>query len=322
MNALYFDIYDYRIEIKSSSHALKNLKVNADFSFFSTEKNFNNHLQIKIAEFTPFEKRGLFIGKTRMCEVRQTGVCERQLIYSSHGRTLAVVYDKSCGWQRQIHMQVQAPEAIDDILYFIINSCAGEYLDAHGIMRVHAFSYMTEEATLVYGASGTGKSTLALAVLSSTTALLYSDEISLYDLNRRCLLPYPLRISVAESAGEASEALKFNIYFDKKNLIPIPAARIAPASLLTETFILSPMAAGQYSLNTWGRVQFVFNLLAGAGLIQMWEYLLRLNNFSVLIKILGNRARLASHLLKKPVTVIGSQGRTKPMAHLPVFRKS
>ena len=298
MNALYFNIYDYRIEIKSADFPLKHLKINADFSFFSTLKNSDNQLQVTITELRPFTKKGFKVGSTRMCEVRQVGFRSRQLIYSNSGRALAIVSDTTSATGRKVEIQAINPEIIDDVLYFLVNACAGEFLDANGIMRVHAFSFLGDSGRIVYGASGAGKSTLALSILNNSALRIYSDEISLFDLRRKILLPYPIRISAADSGSANDGTAKFNIYFGKKTLFKIPDERIAPVAPVKALFILKPGETENASANWYDKLKLAFEISFGIGLIQMWEYFLRLDNFGVLFVIFYRRLKLAALLLK------------------------
>lgn len=307
MNKLYFDIYNYQIEIVSSEFALRHLKINTDFSFFAVSKNSATNLQVSLTELRPLVKEGIRIGTTRMCEVRQVGLRKRQLIYRKSGRTLAVVSDTTSSVVRKVEIQALNTEIIDDILYFLINACAGEFLDTHGIMRVHAFSFFGECGGIVYGPSGSGKSTLALSFLNHSTVKIYSDEISLFSIRQKKLFPYPIRISADATLATASGIAKFNVYFGKKTLFVIPDGRVGPITPAKLLFILKPNARVTAAATRKDKLKFAFEIIFGLGLIQMWEYLLRLDNIAVLFKIFLQRLKLAFYLLELGPICIASR---------------
>lgn len=294
MNHLYFNIYEFQIEIKSSDLPLKNLKIIQEFSFFSVQTLLAPATQIKISNLPLFAKQGILIGKTRMCEVRQVSFGKRQMIYSYHGRVLAVVYDSSFGGRRQIEIQAHNVEAVDDILYFLINSLAGEHLDATGIMRIHAFSFAGPKKTpLVFGPSGSGKSSLALELLNHQDCHLFSDEITLVNLANLNLRPFPLQISSDSSGAESAGHGKFTYFFKSKAQVPVSKTQVAASGKLTDVYLLQP--------GVFKHLRFAVEIILGAGLPQMWEYMLRLNNFSTLLKIFKNRIRLLKYLRTLPI---------------------
>ena len=285
MSSLYFNVYEYKIIIESEEFNTNKLKINLDFDYFCSTKNLKNDLSIKIHKLHSFERKGFFIGKTFMCEVRQVTLNKRQLIYREKSTVLAVVNDISSGKKREVDIFALNQEIIDDILYFLINSCVGEYLDCSGLVRLHAFSYTSLNQTgLVYGPSGSGKSTLVISLLKHESVKIYSDEITIFDIKNKVLLPYPIRIATADLRTSGEVLTKFTYFFNVKNLIPIPKNRIAIKKALTHFYCLSYLKKP--------KIYYLFCIIVGFGLIQMWEYLLRINNPKSIYKILRNRIKL------------------------------
>ncbi len=307
MNVLRFNIYDYQIEIKSSAFPLKNLKTNIDFSFFSVAQISACNLQIFIAELRLVQPQGIKLGTTAMCEVRQTGLHSRQLIYRHAGRTLAVLFDSTSETVRKIEIQTLTPEVIDDIHYFALNSCAGEFLDTQGLMRVHALSFAGQTAVIVHGSPGAGKSTLAHGLLNETSCNVYSDEITIFDIYNNRLLPYPLRVALKESDPQQDTPAKFNVFFDRKSAFAIPQERVAVPMPPRTVFLLRIGHFPQSAAGLASRAMFWLDVVSGRGLIQMWEFLLRPGNLKTIAKILRNRLRLAKKLLRLKPEIVGGR---------------
>ena len=106
----------------------------------------------------------------------------------------------------------------------------------------------------------------------------------------------------ADSA--APGIVKFNIYFGGKALFSIPNERIAPTAPVKAVFILKPGIGATVSAEWRDRLKFAFEVVFGVGLIQMWEYFLRLDNLVSLFAIFRQRIKLAVLLLRfNPVCI-------------------
>jgi hypothetical protein len=130
MNTLYFKLYDFFVEVKSSDTPLKHLKINSELAFFSVMKPEPSHLVVHISALPVLFREGFFIGRTKMCEVRQVGFSKRQLIYEKVGRTLAIVKDNAIEDPREIELLAHNQEIIDEILFKLIIACARESLES------------------------------------------------------------------------------------------------------------------------------------------------------------------------------------------------
>ncbi len=289
---IFFNIYGYTIRIESSDYDLSKLKMSEDFRYFQCEKSADSRLQVQISQVTTIAKsdfKGFKIGRTEMCEVRQVSFSTRQLIYRCQNETLAVVSDRAKKI-RYIEVKTLNCEILEDVLYFLINSCVGEHMDSNGLMRIHAVSFKkSDKIGLIYGSQGSGKSTLALSLLALDVVQLYSDEVSVFDIKNKTLHPYPIRIASLDLPADKPSLSKFNYFFNKKKLVAIPPAKIALSGALTHL----------YSLNQ-AKSSVGPSLIVGIGLIQMWEYLLRFNNLPTLVKIFVNRIQMIFLLARYP----------------------
>lgn len=285
MDSLDFNIYGYLINITSADFPVNELKVSRDFKFFAENTAGRPTLKIKIQRLRDIKIRGIPIGKTSMCQVRQVSIGCRQLVYRKDGQILALVNDTSETSLRSIEINAATAEIIDDVLYFVINSCSGEYLDKSGLMRIHALSYSSKSrGGLVYGFPGAGKSTVALGLLKNQTVKIFSDEVSIFDIEKKVLLPFPIRLAIADRNDAVGVSTKFTYFFNVKYLIPLDSEKIAKSRNLTHFHFLD---------NSKKPVPYyLLCIVLGIGLIQMWEYLVRLNNFSALFRIVFNRFKL------------------------------
>lgn len=304
-NQLVFNIYGYKVLIQSELFISENLKAAIDFQHFNEQKNYNfYHLKIDLQSLDIPQTSGLYIGKTKMCRIRQKSFNCRQLEYIHNNKTIAVVDDDTSGKTRLLTIKAINLDVIDDILYFFLNSSAGEYLEYNGMMRLHALSFqISDGAALVHGAPGFGKSTLALELVKNPTIKLFSDEIALFNLRSKMIHPYPLRIASVESLSPETPAqnIKFVYFFNKKSLVNIEKNKIAspkPLQSIFQILNLASNAATRSEMNLEQKIKLSYEIILGIGLIQMWEYLLRLNNLHIVLVILINRIKLIYYIMR------------------------
>ncbi|PIS47783.1 MAG: hypothetical protein COT17_01735 [Elusimicrobia bacterium CG08_land_8_20_14_0_20_51_18] len=111
-----------------------------------------------------------------------------------------------CNFKKGIFVINSGDEGhLEELLYLLMHSRFGEFLDAKGIHRLHAGALSLDGRTLaVTGAPGAGKTTLLLSLLEGNReARLISDDVTLLDSELN-LYPLPLRISVNGSAPDGS----------------------------------------------------------------------------------------------------------------------
>lgn len=299
MHKYSFDIYNYRINIESQDFSVSQLKITEDLNFFSQAHIADAHLQIQINSLKNYAPHGFYLARTRMCEVRQVNFSTRQMIYKQDQQILAVLLDQAQKSHRKIVIEAANIEIVDDILYFLINSCIGEYLDSNALMRLHALSFTSaKRSQIIYGPPGAGKSTLALNLLQKSDAHIFADETTLLDLKTKKLLPNPLRISSVESVQKGAPDSKFNYFFSTKKLIPIPTQRISTPQKADVLYILKNFSGSSLieDVGFLDRTLILLKILLGLGLIQMWEFLLRPNNIFTLLFIFKNRLKLIAQL--------------------------
>ncbi|MGZ3691274.1 MAG: hypothetical protein ACXVAX_07210 [Pseudobdellovibrio sp.] len=289
---LHFNIYGFKLTIQSKDYDLSELKIQKDFVYFRTNDGSQDQdLSIHINHYSEPENPGFRLFKTSMCSAYQISTSVRLLKYEAGAR--AWLSDSFVSNRRKAVLSCENLDIANDILYFYVNSAAGEYLDLNGYMRIHAFSYLQNDtAHLVYGKPGTGKSTLALKLLKSPNVKIYSDEISLLSLKDRKLYPYPIRISSPDEINAEGGDSKFQYLFKTKFLLPIPPERIATGHFLNQIHFL-PMGRRSSPL-------FYLEIILGIGLIQMFEFFVRPGGLPVLFRIFLNRLQLAFLLFKCP----------------------
>ena len=289
MEPVFFDIYGFKISLKSDAFTLDEFKIKIDFSHFLVAATNDEHLTVKISKLGNIKFSGIKIGQTSMCEVRQVSYNRRQLVYRSQSTVLAVVNDFSKSKKREIEILAENSLVTDDILYFLINACVGEYIESNGFVRIHALSYRSAEKTgLLYGLPGAGKSTLALNLLKHPSVTVFSDEISVFDLSRKILLPYPIRISTPDSVASIPSSSKFTYFFNTKNLITVEPTQLAASARITDVYCLDQLQNF--------KISYMILITLGIGLIQMREYLIRPNNIPILSKILLNRLKFCFYI--------------------------
>lgn len=131
-------------------------------------------------------------------------------------------------------------------------SRVGEALDRHGLHRVHGFGFELDNVpVLLLAPSGTGKSTLAIALLRAPGTRLYSEDTPLLDRQGRMhRFPFRLGISDVDDAASlpAADCRRATNSFGKtKTLVSAAAFRtqiatepLSPALVLTAQWTTAP----------------------------------------------------------------------------------
>jgi len=204
----------------------------------------------------------------------------------------------------KIILQVQGAtfERAREIAYYATLSTVGELLEKKGYYRLHAGALQIqnqEAATVLFGLSGTGKSSMIYQAVQDENFQVLGDEMIFYKEEK--IFSFPLRISLSQNVcsafGLQSENQKFG---SKKYLFPIPKERTILSSKI-QTIALLDSDAHQWAtteLSFLDYISFCFKIVTGLHLPQMTEYFLRLDNLLFLIQLFFRRLKLAFDLMK------------------------
>lgn len=293
----YLNIYGYKIKIVSKKFNTDTLI--SDFQYFNSTKiaNYDCLVKINFNSKNSFKKKGLYLRTTNMCEVRQISFTERQMIYSINSSFVSEVRYKNFAKIKYISINTSDFETTKDILYFIFLSISGEYLDSNKMMRLHAVSFSYNEKSFVFiGRQKVGKSTIAEYFINEPGYQFFSDEITILNLNDMKIYPFPVPIKTVNTNINCNKSR----FFNEKNKIFFPNAKISPPKVLNFVFLLKRKTALTIKIASFFE-KFIsfFEIVLGIGVIQMAEYLIRLNNISTILVILKNRFLLFFTLNKK-----------------------
>jgi len=306
-------IYGYGVRLEDQLGGEVSRQFGLDFAYFVARADQRNqmHLQIRARQEAP-PCQGLWIGRTRMCEVRQCSWNLRDYRYLLAGQEVARLQVLDKKGETQATLFCDQPGVATEICHLLVLAKCGEFLEQKGIMRLHACGVVQDDrALLFWGARGAGKSTLALQILQRTEAFLMSDEHGLLDLNAKKVLPFPVRIAADPNLLErlqwpSSGRQQRRSFLDQKSFVDIPENRIATPVVFGSLMILGPRhdRGDLCPSDFMQKFRLSVSIVLGLGLIQMWEFLLRLNNGASLLKIFFNRLRLVQFLWRQKTLVL------------------
>jgi hypothetical protein len=189
-----FDVYQYRFTIRSSFvEPLEHLR--QDFEYFAAPPASDSVLIELFDADPPFDQ---------IPDTDASVYTPRNVVYRSgtqryidyHGRALAIQNQES----RDLQIYSRDANLIYEATYLYLLSQIGQYLDRHGLHRIHALGVVIrDKAVLVLLPMGGGKSTLAVHLLKHPEVKLLSDDSPFIGSNGK-VLPYPLRIGVLEGS--------------------------------------------------------------------------------------------------------------------------
>ncbi len=199
------------------------------------------------------------------------------------------------------------PHLLRELLYLLVLSRAGEWLDRRGLHRLHAGALASAAGGLVFcGSQGTGKTTLLLELLRDPAFALISDDTPL--LSPAGLLPFPLRVGLDGGSPHlarfpGAELLRRR-HYPPKRLVPAGAAgRLASGPVRpAHVFLLrrGPAPRIERCGSAPAAAALAAALVAGHGVPQMAEYFLRPSPADAAAKagILLSRLRAAAGLIR------------------------
>lgn len=289
--------------LKSEEHQIIINKIQEDFYYFISNETTLNHLEIKIQDSPlKIDKKKWYLGRTRMAHVYQLSRRKRLYEYRKERKSADLIVNFA--EKKVAELYSQDANLIYEIIYILILSLSGEFLDAKGLMRLHALGIRDHQQTNVFwGFRGSGKSTLFTCLNQNLVDSFYSDEICLFDLLDKKLKPFPVRIAVNdETLVRVDKSLQISklqrTFLDSKNTYSFPKEKIA-----IEDDLGCFIQLGSYGkANKMQKMNFIYKtklftaIVLGVGLIQMVEFVLRVSNFGVLIKIFINRIKLLCFL--------------------------
>lgn len=225
-------------------------------------------------------------------------------VYDS-GKIRRIVYDDNAlavydyGLRRGSLYAADA-ERLHELAYLAVLSRVGEELDGKGLHRVHALGFEFKgQAGLILLPSGGGKSTLALELLRQTDMGIIADDTPLISPDMR-LHAFPLRwgfLPAADLSGIPESMIRIfqRKQYGPKKLVDVDffRSRVRTGCPL-RWLIIGSRHSGEPRLERASRLQVLsslsIHLIAGHGIAQMSEYVLRPNSREI-IKLLNTALR-------------------------------
>lgn len=315
MNKTLLNFYGYNVFITDMSTESIIPRINQDFSYFLQSTNENDALSresclfIKINCDDTLVFSGISLGKTKLCKIKQATLKKRVFSYSASEdvQALALLIDDIKS--KTFVLQTKNSDLAFEIAYLLILSSVGENLEARGLMRLHACSFLFNNKSFCFwGHRRAGKSTLTLSLMKLDDISIFSDENTLFDLNTNQILPFPTRMSVdidtfhalLDPSSKVSFRQNKRFFLDDKLLVNIPNHKCAQPNALGFFYILDSRNGTNNTagLNLKTAVLLFINIVFGVGIIQITEFFLRPTNLPILIKIFINRIRLFLKILR------------------------
>lgn len=306
MKIIFFNFYGFILKIEISHFQSEILNALEQFNFFSASVDvqpFNCCIKINSATEINIKAPGIKIFTTKMCEVRQLSFRKRLMLYKIGNNLVASATDTAKSDYRTIQIEGKDGLLVAEILYYVIMSVTGEYLDKIGFMRLHAASISVAElGKIIWARPGGGKSTIVSNLISSPRIRIFSDELSLVDLSSQKIKPFPLHISLLEKNEKPTDLKRF---FNLKNKTPVPKEKISHDVPLSHFFVLKRGEENKtLELSLGNKIYLYFEIILGLGLIQMTEYFIRFDNIFGLFRIFLNRLLLLKLLNKLALQTI------------------
>ncbi len=272
-----------------------------DFNFFLIPNARNYEIEFRLLGTpSPYSLPGIPVFKTRMC--RAFGFGSRRICNYGDG-SIVEALSRPEG-RRVFNVYSQNENELYEFTYVALLSAIGEALDRKKFHRVHALGISNQgSAVLVHLPSGGGKSSLASAFLKQGEFSILSDESPL--LKDGKVYPFPNHVALAaetakELAPKTARLFKRK-YFPSKMVFSIPLNKISAAQPL-QAVLFGRRTRGApkiIRISKWKAAIHLFkDVVVGAGLVQMAEFMLRTDNIWNLTKIAFSRLNEATKILR------------------------
>jgi len=213
------------------------------------------------------------------------------------------------GREKKIEIFSESESSLRETAWTVLQSAIGEALDLSGHQRIHGagLQFRNQTSIVVAAKPGAGKSPLVASCLGNPDWMIFSDESPLItsrpDLGGAWISPFPTRIALrtrdARMLLPEEKARSFARHgYVEKHLFSLPTERIARPSPLNWIIFAG---RGEQAPREIGRPQAALRLfpalVVGQGLMQMAQYMVRVDRTQAVAEIAAIRmARLVSLL--------------------------
>jgi hypothetical protein len=303
-DACLLDLYGYRALVTSNS-ALVLSGIREDFAYFLKEAGAADPRTAVAIELFDAEPP-----YDEMPDVKATVFTPRNVSYRSgdltfvdySGRALAI-HDRKRG---DFRVFSRDPDLLFEAAYLFVLSQSGEFVDSHGLHRMHALGVCIQNrAALVLLPMGGGKSTLGASLLLFPEIQLLSDDSPLIDSNGN-VWAFPLRLGLLPGSEGSIPAEKMRtirrMEFGPKILVNYSyfADRVTARAEPCLLFLGSRSLQKTCTINRASKLSAVWamlsNCVVGLGLFQGMEFVFQRGWLEVLRKTLTAASRLRASL--------------------------
>lgn len=297
----FFNFYGIRLSIHGPTLLLDRMQ--RDFSYFSAGVFQTPSFEIRVlpASQKPTHWRSLW--KTRWSTLYLSNRHERRVCFYD---SAWVAYRFELG---QAEVYCDDPINAFEVCYLVVLSAMGEALDRRGVHRVHGLGLCCDGRGILFlGASGVGKSTLALEFLKDEKSRILSDDTPLLD-ELGGMTAFPQRIALKERPDideRYVRAFKRTPYPEKYVIgCEYFKDRIQPSVLTDAVVYLTRGGQKESSLEELSRFE-LFGLLlrwlvVGHETPQIWQLYVRLSPLSLWwkVRIFASRVRCAGVIARR-----------------------
>lgn len=188
------DIQGYIVSLTSNSEEIDS-RLRMDFEYFLTDKK-SNSAYLKITANLQHEIPASIIPKnlTPVFQRNNSITYEKNGIrYNDYYGSVVSLFDASKG---EASVFGNSIDKLYEVVYLLILSRSGKFLDLKGVHKIHAFSIVKNRKGVVcMQPMRGGKSTLFTELLLNFDIEVGSDDTPLINQHGR-LLPFPLRVSL------------------------------------------------------------------------------------------------------------------------------